>query len=396
MPKGKKNSTADQVWVRRMNRSLILETLRTKDTLSRAGLASITGLNPSTVSNIVNELLTENLVRETDLRQPEIGRPSRMLELNPLGGCALGVEINVDYLLAILTDFTANILWRQRISIDPREGQEKILDDIEALIADGMTAKDTSNLPILGIGVGVPGLVDYRSGILRIAPNLHWQDVPIQDILHRRFRIPIYVENEANAAALGEYLFGAARGVDNFIYLSAGVGLGGGIVLDGKLFRGSYGYASEVGHMTFDAGGELCGCGKRGCWETFVGPRAVERRVRRTLRTGAESIMREMAGGSLENITFDNVLKAAEQNDEVALAALSEVGRYLGIIVLGGALNRASPIILPVVERAVESNTLSPNWDNVEIVPSAHGTDASVMGAVALVLDEILREPIFM
>jgi glucokinase-like ROK family protein len=409
MPKGKKNSTADQVWVRRMNRSLILETLRTKDTLSRAGLASITGLNPSTVSNIVNELLTENLVRETDLRQPEIGRPSRMLELNPLGGCALGVEINVDYLLAILTDFTANILWRQRVSIDPREGQEKILDDIEALIADGMTAKDTSNLPILGIGVGVPGLVDYRSGILRIAPNLHWQDVPIQDILHRRFRIPIYVENEANAAALGEYLFGAARGVDNFIYLSAGVGLGGGIVLDGKLFRGSYGYASEVGHMTFDAGGELCGCGKRGCWETFVGPRAVERRVRRTLRTGAESIMREMAGGSLENITFDNVLKAAEQNDEVALAALSEVGRYLGIgianlinifnpemIVLGGALNRASPIILPVVERAVESNTLSPNWENVEIVPSAHGTDASVMGAVALVLDEILREPIFM
>ena len=409
MPKVKKNSTADQVWVRRMNRSLILETLRTKDTLSRAGLASITGLNPSTVSNIVNELLTENLVRETDLRQPDIGRPSRMLELNPLGGCALGVEINVDYLLAILTDFTANILWRQRISIDPREGQEKILDDIEALIADGMTAKDTSNLPILGIGVGVPGLVDYRSGILRIAPNLHWQDVPIQDILHRRFRIPIYVENEANAAALGEYFFGAARGVDNFIYLSAGVGLGGGIVLDGKLFRGSYGYASEVGHMTFDAGGELCGCGKRGCWETFVGPRAVERRVRRTLRTGAESIMREMAGGSLENITFDNVLKAAEQNDEVALAALSEVGRYLGIgianlinifnpemIVLGGALNRASPIILPVVERAVESNTLSPNWENVEIVPSAHGTDASVMGAVALVLDEILREPIFM
>ena len=409
MPKGKKNSTADQVWVRRMNRSLILETLRTNETLSRAGLASITGLNPSTVSNIVNELLTENLIRETDLRQPEIGRPSRMLELNPLGGCALGVEINVDYLLAILTDFTANILWRQRISIDPREGQEKILDHIEALIADGMIAKDTSNLPILGIGVGVPGLVDYRSGILRIAPNLHWQDVPIQDILHRRFRIPIYVENEANAAALGEYYFGAARGVDNFIYLSAGVGLGGGIVLDGKLFRGSYGYASEVGHMTFDAGGELCGCGKRGCWETFVGPRAVERRVRRTLRTGAESIMREMAGGSLENITFDNVLKAAERNDEVALAALSEVGRYLGIgianlinifnpemIVLGGALNRASPIILPVVERAVESNTLSPNWENVEIVPSAHGTDASVMGAVALVLDEILREPIFM
>lgn len=409
MPNAQKIGTADQVWVRKMNRSLILKTLRTDHTLSRARLASETGLNPSTVSNIINDLLNENLVMETHLFQPDIGRPSRLLELNPSGGCALGVEINVDYLLAILTDFTANILWRKRVAIDPREGQQKILSEIEALISNGLHTEQSSGLKVLGISIAVPGLVDYRNGYLKIAPNLQWHDVPILDILQERFDIPIFVENEANAAALGEYYFGAARGVENFIYLSTGVGLGGGIVIDGKLFRGSFGYASEVGHVTFDVDGELCGCGKRGCWETFVSPRAVERRVRRTLRTGTgeNSIIRDMAGGNLEQITFKMVLEAARNGDKVAVAALHEVGGYLGIgianllnifnpkmIVLGGAFNQGSTIILPVVQETVEANTLSPNRENVDIVASAHGTDASVMGAVAIVLDDFLRAPV--
>jgi glucokinase-like ROK family protein len=406
LPERRKNSTADQVWVRKMNRSIILEKLRTNHSISRSGLAVETGLNASTVSNIVNDLLDEQLVREAELLQSEIGRPSRLLELNPKGGCALGVELNVDYLHAILTDFTANILWKKRVSIGPKDSQEKILAHLGTLIQEGLDTEEASELKQLGIGIGVPGLVDYRTGVLRIAPNLRWYDVPILDILSKRFQLPLFVENEANAAALGEYLFGAALGVENFIFLSAGYGLGGGIVLSGKLFRGSHGYASEVGHVTFDAGGEVCGCGKRGCWETFVGPRAVERRVRRTLRTGADSIMRTMAGGNLERITFDIVLEAAKEGDEVALSALHEIGRYLGIgmanlinifnpemIVLGGALNLASPFILPVVEQTVEANTLIPNKENISIVASAHQADATVMGAIALVLDEILREP---
>ena len=407
MAKTRKNNTADQAWVRKMNRSIILEKVRTSQSISRSGLAVETGLNASTVSSIVNDLLAEELVREAELFQAEIGRPSRLLELNPKGGCALGVELNVDYLHAILTDFTANVLWKKRVSIGPLDSQEEILTQLEILIGEGINTEEASGLKQLGIGIGVPGLVDYRTGVLRIAPNLRWYDVPVLDILSNRCQLPIFVENEANAAALGEYFFGAALGVENFIFLSAGYGLGSGIVLDGKLFRGSYGYASEVGHVTFDARGETCGCGKRGCWETFVGPRAVERRVQRTLRTGAESIMRSKAGGDIERISFDIVLEAASEGDEVALSALHEIGRYLGIgmanlinifnpemIVLGGALNLASPFILPVVEQTVEANTLTPNLENVSIVASAHQADATVMGAIALVLDEILREPI--
>jgi glucokinase-like ROK family protein len=404
-----KLNTADQAWVRRMNRAIILEVFRTHTTLSRARLAMETGLNPSTVSNIIGELIQEDLIRETDLVQSSTGRPGRLLELNPEGGCALGIEINVDYIELLVTDFAANVLWRQRQTSTPEAGQEEIMLQVLQLAKQASAFIEGRKAHLLGVGVGVPGLVDVSNGLLRLAPNLHWVDVPIRDVLASHFDCPIYVENEANAAALGEYYFGAVRNVKNFIYLSAGVGLGSGIVIGGKLFRGMFGYAGEAGHMTLDVNGELCGCGKRGCWETFVGPRAVEQRVRRSLTLGAESIMVDMAKGDLQNIVFDDVVQAAQTGDQTAMDALGQVAFYLGVgianlvnlfnvevIVLGGALNNASSFLLKDVERIAFANTLASGREHLRIIPSAHGTDACIMGAIALVLDDILREPALM
>jgi glucokinase-like ROK family protein len=404
-----KSQTADQVWVRKMNRAVILQVFRTHPTLSRARLATETGLNPSTVSDIISELIQENLIRETDLIQSATGRPGRLLELNPEGGCALGIEINVDYIEFVVTDFAANILWRKRLASTPEVGQEEIILQVSKLAKKASVFIQKCGSRLLGVGVGVPGLVDVSSGLLRYAPNLHWVDVPIRDALASYFDCPIYVENEANAAALGEYYFGAVRNVKDFIYLSAGIGLGSGIVIGGKLFRGMFGYAGEAGHMTLDVNGDICGCGKRGCWETFVGPRAVERRVQRSLAEGAKSILSDMAKGDLKNIVFDDVLQAAQIGDQIAIDALGVVAFYLGIgianlvnlfnvevIVLGGALNKASPFLLKDVERVVSENTLPPGKEHLRIIPSAHGTDACVMGAIALVLDDILREPVFL
>lgn len=403
-----KSNTADQVWVRKMNRAIILQVFRTHPTLSRARLAIETGLNPSTVSAIISELIQENLIRETDLIQSSTGRPGRLLELNPEGGCALGIEINVDYSEFLITDFAANVLWRQRQTFTPEIGQEEIMFRVSDMAKKALAFIQERGYRLLGVGVGVPGLVDVSSGLLRLAPNLHWVNVPVRDVLAVYFDCPIYVENEANAAALGEYYFGAVRNVKDFIYLSAGIGLGSGIVLGGKLYRGIYGYAGEAGHMTLDVNGELCGCGKHGCWETFVGPRAVEKRVQRSLAAGAKSVLHDMAKGDLKNITVDEVLQAAQAGDQIAIDALSEVAFYLGIgianlvnlfnvevIVLGGALNKASSFLLKDVERVVSENTFVPGREHLQIIPSAHGADACVMGAIALVLDDILREPVF-
>lgn len=400
-------ATADQGLIRKLNTAILLDALRRMAPLSRAELAARTGLNRSTVSAIVNSLLEEGFIQETDLQSARIGRPGMLLELNPKGGFAVGLELGVDFISVILTDFAAQVQWREKVASDPDEDQINILDRAAALTQHALDFGLGQGLRPLGIGVGVPGLVDLRQGKLVFAPNLHWNNVPLRLIWSQRFNLPIFVENEANAAALGEYYFGAARGVDNFIYLSAGIGLGSGIVIDGKLFRGSSGYASEVGHMTMDPDGELCGCGKRGCWETQVGPRAVLRRVRKTLESGVSSMLCDMVDADLERITFESVVEAAQMEDPVALRALQEVGERLGVgvanlvnvfnpelIVLGGALNLASSILLPIIERIVLENALPPSCENLRVAPSAHGIDACLMGAVALVLEDIWREPI--
>ncbi|MBN1262438.1 MAG: ROK family transcriptional regulator [Anaerolineae bacterium] len=398
--------TGDQALVRKLNTSLILDTLRLHAPLSRANLAARTGLNRSTVSSIVTELLERGLVRETELHSAGIGRPGMSLELNPGGGCAVGIEIGVDFISILLSDFVAGVLWRRRVVSRAEDGEATIIARAEALIDEALVAGGAQGLHPLGIGVGLPGMVDVHNGALKFAPNLGWRDVSIGRRWAGRFSAPVFVENEANAAALGEYFFGVARAVRNLIYLSAGVGLGGGILLNGKLFRGSGGYAGEIGHMTVDPGGDLCGCGKRGCWETLVGPRAIVRRVRAALDSAPASLIRELAAGDLERLTVGVVVQAAEAGDPLALAALRDTGEYLGVgianlinvfnpemVVLGGALNLASDVLLPVVEKTVEAHALDGPRQGVQILPSAHGADACVMGAVALVLDDILREP---
>jgi glucokinase-like ROK family protein len=400
-------ATADQGLIRKLNTALLLDALRRLAPLSRAELAARTGLNRSTVSAIVNSLIEEGFIQETDLQNAKVGRPGMLLELNPKGGFAVGLELGVDFISVILTDFVAQVQWREQVCSDPSEDQISIIDRATALTQHALDYGQSEGLRPLGIGMGVPGLVDLRQGKLVFAPNLHWNNVPLRLIWSQRFNLPIFVENEANAAALGEYYFGAAQGVNNFIYLSAGIGLGGGIVIDGKLFRGSSGYASEVGHMSVDPDGELCGCGKRGCWETQVGPRAVLRRVRRTLETGVPSTICDMVEDDLERITFESVVVAAKGGDPVALRALQEVGERLGIgvgnlvnvfnpelIVLGGALNLASSILLPIVERVMCEGALPPACENLRVAASAHGIDACLMGSIALVLEDIWREPI--
>lgn len=403
-----KQKTADQSWVRKMNRSLTLAVFRTHKELSRARLAEETGLNPSTVSSIINELIEENLIRETDFIQNGIGRPGRLLELNPKGGCAVGIEINVDYYEILVADFSANVIWHQKQASTPESGKEEIMAQVLHLAKDALNFVQANNYRLLGVGVGVPGLVDVSSGLLRLAPNLHWENVPVRDVLATIFNCPIYVENEANVAALGEYYFGAVQNIKDFIYLSAGIGLGSGIVIGGKLFRGMFGYAGEAGHMTIDVNGERCGCGKKGCWETFVGPRAIVRRIQRSLDNGEKSSLIDLSNGDIKNIVIEDVIQAAQMGDQIAVKALGEAAYYLGIgianlvnlfnvevIVLGGALNKASSLIIEDVKHIALKNTLAPGREQLEIIPSAHGADACIMGTIALVLDDILREPTF-
>ncbi len=402
-----RRTTADQILVRKHNTAIILDCLRLNAPLSRADISNRTGLNRSTVSNIVNELIREGLVRETELQKTGLGRPGMALEPSPDGACAIGAQIGVDFVSISLVDFVAEPMWRKRVAVDPELGQTDFIARAGDLVQEALCHAERRGSRPLGIGVGVPGLVDIERGELMFAPYLQWHNVPLRDMLMQRFDMPVFIENDANAAALGEYYFGVARGAENFVYLMAGVGLGGGIVLGGKLFRGSGGYAGEIGHMSVNPDGALCGCGRRGCWEPLVGPRAVTRHIQMMLQDGADSLIRQLAQENLQKITFDQVTQAAEAGDTVALDALHDVGKWLGVgianlvnvfnpelIVLGGQLALASKILTPVIETTVREQALKQPLELLKIATSAHGSEACVVGSAALVLDEILRYPL--
>ena len=386
--------TADYELVRRLNTATILDCLRLNTSLSRAGLSAHTGLNRSTVSSIVSELIDNGLVRETALQKDKVGRPGMALELDPGGGSAIGVEIGVDQVGVVLVDFCAQPLWKARRDLPVQAGLDEVLATAEALVAVALA--QAPQLRTRGIGVAVPGLVDAHAGEVKIAPNLHWHNVPVRQRWAERFGLPVFVENEAKAAALGEYYFGAARHVKDFIYLSAGVGVGAGIMVHGTLLRGRGGYAGEIGHMMIDPRGRPCNCGRRGCWETLVGSHAV-------VRAYLDAI------GDTQHIpapTFDSVVHAAEQGDPAAGAVLNEAARWLGIgianlvhtfnpelVIIGGDFARAYHQTCATILATVREFTLPQPLDQLVLTVSQHGDDACMIGTATLVLDDILRAP---
>ena len=398
--------TADQNFIRRVNTRTVMDRIRLDSPLSRAEVSARTGLNRSTVSSIVSELIDQGFIKETTLQDPKIGRPGMLLQFNPAGGCAVGIELGVEFISIILTNFVAEVIWQKRILLSEGTSQFQIVEYAETLINEAIMTGKEQGLSLLGIGVGVPGLVDQSQGKLIFAPNLKMNNMPLRLMWTQRFNTPVFVENEANSAALGEFFFGSAHDKSDFIYMSTGVGLGGGIMIGGQLFKGSNGYAGEIGHTTIYAGGDICGCGSNGCWETYVGPRAIIRRIRKIIDEGSESIIPEMVAGDLNKITVDVLVNAASRSDAVTLTALHEVGIDLGVgisnlinifnpelIVMGGALSLASPWLITAIQEAMQQRVLPPLFEKVKVIPSSLGLDSCVMGAVALVLDDVVREP---
>jgi len=399
--------TGDQALVREINLSLVLNTLRDHSPLSRASLATRTDLNKTTISSLVRQLVAAGFVSEIGSgRTEELGRPGMLLDLDPKAGCIVGVEIGVDFISVIITDFAAQIVWRRRASTSLEQGQDSVIRQTIEIVKDGIAQTQHESRRVLGMGLGVPGLVDISSGTLLFAPNLGWSNVPFHALLQDAFDFPIYVDNEANMAALGESYFGVARGAHSVLYVSAGVGLGGGIVLNGELMPGATGLTGEIGHITMRPDGLPCNCGNRGCWETLVSQSALFRRIRDAVHAGACSTLCEVTGGDLTALTVPLVVEAAKLGDAVALAALADTAVDLGVgianlvnvlnpdvVVFGGMLSLASEYLMPIVERVIGEHALKWSVAPMRLQVAAHGSDAAVMGGIAAVYHRVLSQP---
>jgi len=379
---------ADQVTVRRLNMSAILKLLRERGTLARADLAKELGMTRNTASNIVTDLLQAGLVVETEFRRAGAGRPGLLLELAPNGGFAVGVEIDISRIIVIATDFNGKILWEQAASISRDQSQEECIGNAELLVDDALKWGKGEGLKPLGIGLGLAGLVDSENGVLTYAPTLKWADVPFKKLWETQFEIPVFVDNEANTSALGYHTYSDRSQARNLAYLSIGVGMAAGLMLEEHLFHGSAGFAGQAGHMKIRTDGATCSCGDHGCWVTEVGINALARKA------------------GLENIDLSAIAKSLRSEDEKLTAVIHEMSEMLGLgianlvnlfnldtIVLGGAIRPVLPFMLNKTRAVVDERALRHPRKNVRIKVSGRDND-SVFGAACLVLDAIMNDPV--
>lgn len=381
------------------NLALFLRYLRELAPLSRAQMAELMNVNRSTVSNLTDELISRGLVYEVGLENSSSGRPGRLLAINPAAGFVVGCELGLTYIRVALTDFGGQVRWHTETPLQLADGQDAVVQTAVALIRQ---AVGHCSGRMLGVGVTLPGWVDQQQELLISAPNLQWRDVPIGALLRKQIEWPLTIDNDANAAALGEHLYGRAKGKRDFLFLRAGTGIGGGLFLNGDLYRGAGGLAGEIGHVSLNRhDNRPCRCGKRGCWEMEANSTAVISRVRQHLDIGRESMLSEQLP-----LTFEQVVEAADRGDAVALEALAETGLVLGyglgnlinifnpeLIVLGGAMGSAFTHLQETMKEGVTTTVLPQLAERVAIEATAFGAEAIVIGAAALAVEAVLARP---
>ncbi len=381
--------------VRRSNLSAIVRALHAAGPLSRSELVARTGLTRSAIRDLVGELAAAGLVVEegaAHLGTP--GRPSPLVRIEPTGGVVLALEIAVDSLAAAFVGLGGTVLALERVD-RPRghSSVDDIVTDLVRLVAR-IRRRHPASAPIAGIGVAVVGVVRRTDGLVSMAPNLGWTDVPLGARLAAALRTdaPITVANEADLGVLAEHRRGEAVGVDDVVYLSGEVGVGGGLIVAGQALTGAAGFGGEVGHVAFDPAGLPCRCGSVGCWETLVGEEALLRLAGHPAdggRAGVDAVLAEAAAGS-----------------PTARAALDEVGRWLGVglaglvnilnpqlVVLGSLFGRIHPFVRAALEAELDRRTLPGPRALVRVVPARLGADAPVLGAAELALEPLLADP---
>jgi predicted NBD/HSP70 family sugar kinase len=393
---------ADHGTVRRNNLSLIVRTLRDAGPRSRARLADETGLNKATVSSLVAELVDRGLVDEGEMqREGVVGRPGQIVGLNGQRVAGIGLELNVDYVAVIALSLRGDTLVSRRLPLDaPAVGPERVLDGMAELLGEVVEALAEQGTETAGVTVAIPGLMDVDRGVLTYAPNLSWRDVPVVDALKDRLGrrdIAIRVDNDANLSALAEYADGADAGTADLVYLTGEVGVGGGVIVSGELLRGADGFSGEVGHMPLDPAGHLCGCGRRGCWETMVGLGALLRMV-----AGPEDPVRNPELDLEQRLEL--LHERASQGDAPTLEALQQIGRGLGVgasilvnvfnpgvIVLGGYFAVLGEFLLEPMSDELRARVIAGAPCRVSL--SRLGFTAAARGGAHVALDAILGDP---
>ncbi len=313
----------------------------------------------------------------------------------------IGVDLGGTKILSAIVDRSGKIVERVNLPTEAALGPKRVIGNIRDSVNLLLAKSGIPLSQIKAIGIGAPGPILYEKGVVLDPPNLPgWKRVPVRDLVQKEFKVPVILENDANAAALAESRSGAAKNCENFIYLTISTGIGGGIVIGRKLYRGSIGGAGEVGHMIIKTDGPMCGCGNPGCLEAMASGSAIGRLGREAAAGNKSSLMVKLAGGDLKKINALTVELAAKKGDAPAKKVLNEAAFNLGVglanlinifapdmIALGGGVINMGEMFLGPARRTAKRFSLSPAGDHVKIIAVKLGGDVGVLGAAALCLE---------
>jgi glucokinase len=289
---------------------------------------------------------------------------------------------------------------------EPTHSEAGATDVVDRLVglaerAIATTRREAPGAEILGVGVGAPGPLDTKRGIVLLTPNLGWVNMPLRQLIHDRLGLPAALDNDANCAVLGEWWVGAARGARHAIGITIGTGIGGGLIIDGQLYHGASDVAGEIGHTTIDTEGRRCKCGNYGCLEAYASGPNIALRAVEELEAGAESRLRALVGGDLSKITAQTVYQAAADGDELALEVVNDTAKFLGVgignllnvfnpevVVVCGGVTLAGDHLFEPLRREVARRAFKPAVTACRIVPGALAGTAGVYGAAKVFLDQ--------
>ena len=287
----------------------------------------------------------------------------------------------------------------QKIELEtPQDNPDEVIN----LIVNAVSRLDIKNKAVSGIGVGIGGLVDFDNGKVLYAPNFTFKNIYLKEILSSKFKLPVFVDNDANTAALGEKIYGSGKNIDNMVLLTLGSGIGGGIIIDGQIYRGSSGVAGEIGHMIIQIGGPKCMCGNEGDLESLASGRALDREARKAVRNSKDSLMFKLADGNIERVNGILVTKAALQGDELANKLISQHAQKLAVglanvvnifdpelIVLSGGMSETGNLLLSPAKKALKNLIFADIKNVTKIVFGDLGPEAGILGAAALVFKQL-------
>ncbi|ACT03793.1 ROK family transcriptional regulator [Paenibacillus sp. JDR-2] len=371
----KVTTTGDLTLIKKINTSIVLEAVLKQAPLSRAQISELTGLNKATVSNLVQDLIDSDLVVEIGPGESSGGRKPVMLLFNGKAGYAVGIDLGVNYIRGVLADLEGNVIAERKRSLKKHQ-LEFTLKELVQCIEELIGKAPASPYGIVGIGIGVPGIVDDQGSIL-FAPNLEWRHVELQQMLEEQFQLPVTIDNEANAGAQGEQKYGIGRGIAHQIYVSVGIGIGTGIILNKELYKGATGFSGELGHLSIEYNGKPCRCGNEGCWELYASENAL---LEQAAPLGFDSL--------------EDLLDAAEAGNEEVRALFYKIGEYMGagisnivnvfnpdVVIIGNRMSRAKTWLEEAVQSSVTRRTLPYHRERLRILFAELQDQSAVRGA---------------